>query len=96
MYIYIYICVAIIRSHLGMQLPLDTARACAIAAVYICVRIYTYMQLADGDAQERTAHRNQRRQKAEAKTGRTRRGQKVGVINDAEGCSTLAALLGKH
>ncbi len=72
-----------------------SAELCGHYIIYACacyVRIRVQL-LADGDEQERPAHRMQR---VEAKTVRTRRGQKVGEVNGAEGCSTLAALSGKR
>ncbi len=80
---------AIVRSRLGMQSPFKVnARAPSLRGTR------TYVQLADG-AEQGQGRPPPYSTQTESRV-RTRRGQKVGEVNVAEGCSTLAALSGKH
>ncbi len=94
--IYIYIYVAIVRSRLGMQLPFKVnARAPSLHVrshvhVYVCLYTTASRRRRAGAASSPYSTQTESRGKDRV---RTRRGQTVGEVNDAEGCSTLGALV---
>ncbi len=98
--------VAIVRSRLGMQLPFKVNarasmrhRALAVRVYGICMRArVTYTRTASRRRRAGAAGSPQSTQRESRGKDRvrTRRGQKVGEANGAEGCSTLAALSGKR
>ncbi len=88
----------IVRSRLGMQLPFKvTARTYAIATRTVYVRV-TYKRTASRQRRAGAVGSPQSTQTESRGKDRvrTRRGQKVGEVNGAEGCSMLAELSGKR